>query len=100
MVTDKVKAAVGMQEHEALMACYKSGQMSEAQFFEHLKDEDFAEYVRSTEDPRDVIRRLKRVYSVETEAEIIAQQNKQIERLQERLQRLEHPMPAFVRARA
>jgi hypothetical protein len=31
--------------YEDLMVCYKTGQMSERQFQEHLKDKDFAFYV-------------------------------------------------------
>lgn len=32
--------------YQALLACYRSGQMSERSWSEHLKDEAFAAYVR------------------------------------------------------
>lgn len=35
-----------MNEFELLLACYKSGQVSERQWQEHLKDADFAKYLR------------------------------------------------------
>jgi hypothetical protein len=35
-----------MSQHEAWLACYKSGQMSEAQFQQHLKDAQFAAFVK------------------------------------------------------
>jgi hypothetical protein len=31
-------------EYDLLIACYKSGQISERQWQEHLKDEDFRNY--------------------------------------------------------
>jgi hypothetical protein len=36
---------VYMSKHEALLACYKSGQMSEAQWVAHLRDPLFAAYI-------------------------------------------------------
>jgi len=36
-----------MLNYEALLACYQSGQMSEAQFQAHMRDDPaFADYVR------------------------------------------------------
>lgn len=35
-----------MPRFPALLSCYRSGQMSEAQWTEHLKDEMFAAWVR------------------------------------------------------
>jgi hypothetical protein len=35
--------------HELLLACYKSGQVSERQWQEHLKDKDFAEWLKNRE---------------------------------------------------
>jgi hypothetical protein len=36
-----------MSKYDALLACYRSGQMSEAQFQEHMRDDPaFADYVR------------------------------------------------------
>jgi hypothetical protein len=34
-----------MDKFELLLACYKSGQVSERQWQEHLKDADFAEWM-------------------------------------------------------
>lgn len=34
-----------MSEYEKLLACYRSGQMSEAQWQEHLKDVAFARWL-------------------------------------------------------
>jgi hypothetical protein len=34
-----------MSKFELLLACYKSGQVSELQWQEHLKDDDFAKWV-------------------------------------------------------
>ena len=33
-----------MNEYDLLIACYKSGQISESAWQEHLRDEDFKEY--------------------------------------------------------
>lgn len=36
-----------MSHHDALFACYQSGQMSEAEFQAHMRDDSaFADYVR------------------------------------------------------
>ena len=35
-----------MSQHQALLACYKSGQMSEAQFQAHMRDRRFAAFVK------------------------------------------------------
>lgn len=34
-----------MTDYELLLACYRSGQVSEAQWQEHLKDQVFREWV-------------------------------------------------------
>jgi hypothetical protein len=34
-----------MSKHEAWLLCYKSGQMTEAQFQQHLRNKRFADYV-------------------------------------------------------
>jgi hypothetical protein len=34
-----------MNQFELLLACYNSGQVSERQWTEHLKDADFAEWL-------------------------------------------------------
>jgi hypothetical protein len=36
-----------MSKFELLLACYKSGQVSERQWTEHLKDVDFAEWMKN-----------------------------------------------------
>lgn len=38
-----------MTEHESLLACYRSGQISERQWQEHLKDEVFRRWVEKNE---------------------------------------------------
>jgi hypothetical protein len=35
-----------MTQHEALLACYRSGQISERQWTEHLRDPAFAAWLR------------------------------------------------------
>jgi hypothetical protein len=36
-----------MNQHQALLACYQSGQMTERQFQAHMRDDPtFADYVR------------------------------------------------------
>lgn len=34
------------QEYQNLLGCYRSGQMSEAQWEQHLEDKDFVEWLR------------------------------------------------------
>lgn len=41
-----------MSNFELLLACYKSGQVSEYQWQEHLKDADFAAWLTSVEGAR------------------------------------------------
>lgn len=39
-----------MIQFELLLMCYKSGQVSERQWQEHLKDADFAEWMKNAQD--------------------------------------------------
>jgi hypothetical protein len=41
-----------MSQYEALFACYCSGQMSERQWQEHLRDLEFAAYVRKAKEQK------------------------------------------------
>lgn len=41
-----------MSDFEMLLACYKSGQVSERQWQEHLKNADFAAWLTSVEGAR------------------------------------------------
>lgn len=40
-----------MNNYELLLACYKSGQISEQQWAQHLKDEVFAKWLAKFEGP-------------------------------------------------
>lgn len=41
-----------MSNFELLLSCYKSGQITEQQWAQHLKDADFAEWLSSVEGAR------------------------------------------------
>lgn len=39
-------APIPIDQYEPLLACYRSNQISERQWTDHLRDDDFAAYVR------------------------------------------------------
>jgi hypothetical protein len=45
-----------MKTYELLLQCYRSGQISERQWQEHLKDEAFAAWIRNIEQRNGVAR--------------------------------------------